>query len=186
MNFFYIFVIALALAMDAFTVSVGISLSLKELTRQQVFRISFHFGFFQFMMPIIGWGAGQYVMKSIQAVDHWVAFGLLLLIGFKMMYESIKKEKQREKKVIDQTKGFPLILLSVATSIDALAVGLSFAVLRVVILYPAIVIGIVAFLVTIIGAKIGPVLGQIFGRRAEFVGGLVLILIGAKILFEHL
>lgn len=186
MNFFLVFGVALALAMDAFAVSVGISLSLEGISKRQTFRLAFSFGFFQFMMPIIGWLAGQSILKYIQAVDHWVAFCLLLFIGVKMIYESFRKREKREGVNTDPTKGLSLFTLSIATSIDALAVGLSFAALHESILYPAVVIGFVAFLMTVLGAKLGPPLGQVIGKRAELAGGLILILIGIKILAEHL
>lgn len=188
MNFFIVFGVALALAMDAFAVSVGVGLSLEGITKRQTFRLAVHFGFFQFMMPIIGWLAGHSILIYIQAVDHWVAFGLLLFIGVKMIYESFKHgKKTKEGNVnVDPTKGLPIIILSVATSIDALAVGLSFAALHESILYPAVVFGLVAFLMTVLGTRLGPPLGQRIGRRAELAGGLILILIGAKILVEHL
>ncbi len=188
MNLFLVFGIALALAMDAFAVSVGVSLSLEGITKKQTFRLAIHFGFFQFMMPIAGWLAGNSFLKYIQAVDHWVAFGLLLFVGVKMIYESLKHgKKTKERNVnVDPTKGLSLLTLSVATSIDALAAGLSFAALNESILYPAVVFGLVAFLMTILGTKLGPPLGQRIGKKAELAGGLILILIGIKILAEHL
>ncbi|UCC38387.1 MAG: manganese efflux pump [Candidatus Aminicenantes bacterium] len=186
MNFFLVIVIALALAMDAFAVSIGVCLSLERITKKQTFRLAFCFGSFQFFMPLIGWFAGHNILKYIKALDHWVAFGLLTFIGSKMIFESFKRTKIPAKRNIDPTKGLSLLFLSIATSIDALAVGLSFAVLHVTIFYPAIVIGLVALLMTILGVKIGPILGQLIGKRAELLGGLILILIGVKILFEHL
>lgn len=186
MNIFIVFGVALALAMDAFAVSVGVSLSLEGITKKQTFRLAIHFGFFQFMMPIVGWLAGNSLLKHIQAIDHWIAFGLLLFIGVKMIYESFKHGKKAKEKNIDPTKGLPIIMLSVATSIDAFAVGLSFAALHESILYPAVVFSLVAFLMTILGTRLGPPLGQRIGKRAELAGGLILILIGIKILAEHL
>ena len=188
MNFFLVFGVALALAMDAFAVSVGISLSLEGISRRQMFRLAFHFGFFQFLMPILGWLAGLSVLTYIKAVDHWIAFGLLLFIGARMIYESFKrgKEKKEGNGNVDPTKGFSLFILSIATSIDALAVGLSFAVLHESILYPAVVIGMVAFLMTVMGIKSGPLLGRMIGKRAELLGGLILILVGIKILSDHI
>lgn len=186
MNFFIVIAVAFALAMDAFAVAVGVSLSLKEMTRRQAFRLAFLFGFFQFMMPILGWLAGQSLFRYIHAFDHWVAFGLLLFIGGRMAFESFRASEKAEKKVADPTKGLSLFILSLATSIDALAVGLSFAALHLTILYPAIVIGIICFLITAIGTKIGPVMGQLIGKRAELAGGLILIGIGIKILVDHI
>lgn len=186
MNFFIVLALALALAMDAFAVSVGLSLSLGKMTKSQTFRLSFHFGFFQFIMPVIGWLAGKNLIKYIQAVDHWVAFGLLLIIGGKMIYESFAQAERLEMRKSDPTKGFSLMLLSVATSIDALAVGVSLAALHFSIVYPAVIIGMVAFSMSVVGVKIGPLIGIIMGKRAELLGGLILVLIGAKILSDHL
>ena len=188
MNFIIVFGVALALAMDAFAVSVGVSLSLEGITKRQTFRLAFSLGFFQFMMPMVGWLAGNSLLKYIQAVDHWVAFGLLLFVGVKMIYESFKRgKKTKEGNVnVDPTKGLSLLTLSVATSIDALAAGLSLAALHESILYPAVVFGLVAFLMTILGTRLGPPLGQRIGKKAELAGGLILILIGIKILAEHL
>lgn len=187
MNFFLVFAIALALSMDAFAVSVGISLSQEAITKRQTLRLASHFGFFQFMMPLIGWQAAQNIlMRYIEPFDHWLAFSLLVIIGGKMIYESFKRGEESKSNKTDLTKGLSLIVLSVATSIDAFGVGLSLAALHVAILYPVIVIGLVAFFITVLGLKIGPFLGQLVGRRAEFLGGLILILIGVKTLSEHL
>ncbi len=186
MNLFIVLGIAFALAMDAFAVAVGVSLSLKGMTRRQAFRLALHFGFFQFMMPILGWLAGQGIFRYFHAFDHWVAFGLLLFIGGRMLLESFRASEKAGKKSADPTRGLSLFVLSLATSIDALAVGLSLAALHVTILYPAVVIGIICFLITAIGTKVGPLLGQVIGKRAELVGGLVLIGIGIKILIDHL
>jgi putative Mn2+ efflux pump MntP len=187
MNFFLVFVIALALAMDAFAVSVGISLSNEKITKQQTLRLASHFGFFQFMMPLIGWYAAQNILaRYIEPFDHWVAFSLLVIIGGKMIYESFKRTKKVKNTKADPTKGLSLLMLSLATSIDALAVGLSLAALHAAILYPAVVIGLVAFFMTVLGVNIGPFFGRIIGKRAELMGGLILILIGVKTLLDHL
>ena len=186
MNFFLVIFVALALAMDAFAVSIGLSVRPGGLGRIQSLRLAFFFGFFQFLMPLVGWLAGQGFLDQIQDVDHWVAFGLLLLIGGKMLVEAFRNKGAINKGTGDPTKGLTLILLSVATSIDALAVGLSFAAIQQKILYPAVVIGSGAFLMTLVGTKIGPLIGKMAGRWAEFSGGLILILIGVKILAEHL
>jgi putative Mn2+ efflux pump MntP len=187
MNFFLVLAVALALAMDAFAVSVGISLSLETITKQQTLRLASLFGFFQFVMPLVGWYAGQNILvRYIEPFDHWVAFSLLVIIGGKMTYESFKRGEKNKNTMSDPTKGLSLLLLSVATSIDALAVGLSLAALQVAILYPACIIGLVAFFMTILAVKIGPFFGRIIGQRAELMGGLILILIGVKTLLEHL
>jgi putative Mn2+ efflux pump MntP len=186
MNFFLVLAVAFALAMDAFAVSVGISLRPKGLTNKQTFRMAFHFGLFQFTMPLLGWQATRSILLGlIEPFDHWVAFGLLLIIGAKMIFEFFRASTETRNSQEDQTKGFSILMLSVATSIDALAVGMSLAALQVTILYPAAVIGVIAFLMTILGTRIGPLLGRLVGRGAELLGGLILILIGVKILLEH-
>lgn len=186
MKIFLVLPIALALGMDAFAVSVGLAVSQKGLSRNQVFRLATGFGLFQFLMPLLGWMAGQTIIESIKTVDHWVAFGLLAVVGTKMIYESFKSETSISNKDKDPTKGFVLLILSVATSIDALAVGLSFAALDLPVLIPSLIIGVVAFIMTIVGTKIGPLFGRLVGKRAELIGGSVLILIGIKILTDHL
>lgn len=186
MNVLFVLGVALALAMDAFAVAVGLSLARDGLRGAQSLRLAFHFGLFQFVMPIAGWAAGQTVVKFIADYDHWIAAGLLVFVGGKMIVESFHKEEEIERKAADMTKGFPLILLSVATSLDALAVGLSFGALRVPILLPAAVIGLVCFSVTMAGTKIGPWLGKLAGKWAEIAGGIVLLLIAVKILADHL
>jgi putative Mn2+ efflux pump MntP len=186
MSLLLILPIALGLAMDAFAVSVGVSVSQGGLSRSQVFRIAASFGVFQFMMPILGWLAGQTVIDIIKSLDHWVAFGLLLLIGAKMIFESFRGKEQSIKSDGDATKGAILVVLSVATSIDALAVGLGFAALDQPVLFPSIIIGVVAFLMTFAGTKIGPVIGSRIGKKAALIGGIILIVIGLKILADHL
>jgi putative Mn2+ efflux pump MntP len=187
MNFFLVLAVAFALAMDAFAVSVGISLRQERLSNRQIFRVAACFGFFQFMMPLLGWQATRSILLDfIEPVDHWVAFGLLLIIGAKMMFEFLRPGKETRNNQTDPTKGFSLFVLAVATSIDALAVGMGFAALQVNIFYPAVVIGIIAFLMTLIGTRIGPLFGRLVGRAAELLGGVILILIGVKILLEHL
>jgi putative Mn2+ efflux pump MntP len=185
-NLFLVIPIALALAMDAFAVSVGLSVLPGGLKKSQSLRLAVFFGFFQFLMPLIGWMAGHGFLDDIRDVDHWVAFGLLFLIGGKMVVESFRNRGLEKKVSGDPTKGVTLILLSVATSIDAFAVGLSFAAIQQKILYPSIIIGAVAFVMTLFGTKLGPTIGNIAGKRAELLGGFILIFIGIKILAEHL
>jgi putative Mn2+ efflux pump MntP len=186
MSLFLVFPVALALAMDAFAVSVGLSVRSGGLKRSQSLRLAFFFGFFQFLMPLIGWLAGRGFLDYIRDVDHWVAFGLLLLIGGKMVVHSFRSEGSEKKDAGDPTTGTTLILLSVATSIDAFAVGLSFAVLQQDVLFPSLIIGAVAFVMTLAGTKMGRAIGMLAGKRAELLGGLILIFIGIKILTEHL
>ncbi|MDD8020193.1 MAG: manganese efflux pump MntP family protein [Acidobacteriota bacterium] len=177
--------LALALAVDAFAVTVGLACALSGLKRSQAFRLAFSFGFFQFLMPVIGWLIGENLLKLISHYDHWVAFGLLVLIGGRMALESFRPgDKKYNGK--DLTRGWPLLTLAVATSLDALATGLSLPVLGLNVWVASLVIGLTAFIITLIGSRLGPALGQILGRRAELTGGLVLILIGCKILFDHL
>ena len=177
--------IAIGLAMDAFAVAIGAGLQLVEVTPRQTFRLAWHFGLFQAFMPVIGWLAGRTLVQYIAPVDHWIAFGLLAFIGGKMVYEAFQ-ENGDEADACDPTRGLRLVMLSIATSIDALAVGLSLAVLGVSIWYPALVIGIVAGVLTTIGLDLGKRFGALLGRRMEVVGGLILIGIGVKILVEHL
>jgi putative Mn2+ efflux pump MntP len=185
-NFLLILGIALALAMDAFAVSLGLGLSLRPASNVQTFRLAFSFGLSQFLMPILGWSAGERLIQHIARYDHWVAFLLLLAVGGKMIFESLNLQKNSQNRQNDPTRGLPLLFLSIATSLDSLAVGLSLAALRAAIVFPAAVIGVVAFLMTVLGMRIGPALGKIIGRRAELLGGTVLILIGIKILADHL
>jgi len=177
--------VAVGLAMDAFAVSIGAGLTLKTVDARQTFRLAWHFGLFQALMPIIGWLAGLSVERWIAPVDHWIAFGLLAVIGCKMIHEALKDDDEETRRG-DPTKGWSLVLLSVATSIDALAVGLSLALLDVSIWWPAVVIGLVAGAFTTMGMQLGKRFGGLLGRRMEVVGGIVLIAIGVKILVEHL
>jgi putative Mn2+ efflux pump MntP len=177
--------IAVALAMDAFAVSIAAGVTLKNVSFRQTFRLSWHFGLFQALMPIIGWSAGSTVRVYIEAYDHWIAFGLLSIIGLKMIREAFKADDTQKKK--DPTKGMMLVILSLATSIDALAVGLSLSMLNVGIWLPACIIGIVAGSFTIVGIQFGRRIGSAIklGLYAEVFGGVVLIIIGFNILREH-
>jgi putative Mn2+ efflux pump MntP len=177
--------ISIGLAMDAFAVAIGAGLTLKTVSARQTFRLAWHFGLFQALMPVIGWLAGLSVAEWIAPVDHWIAFGLLAAIGGKMIYEALSGDGEEAERR-DPTKGWSLILLSIATSIDALAVGLSLALLGLSIWWPALVIGLVAGAFTTLGLQLGKRFGALLGRRMEVVGGLILIGIGVKILVEHL
>ena len=171
--------------MDALAVAIATGIVLGNVSGRQTFRLSFHFGLFQFLMPVIGWLAGLSVERYLSGYDHWLAFGLLAFIGSKMIYEALRGNGD-EKVASDPTRGGSLVVLSVATSVDALAVGLSLGVLRVRIWYPAVVIGLVAAALTAAGLHLGGRIGQRFGRKMEIAGGLVLIGIGFKILLQHL
>ncbi len=179
-----IILLAVALSVDAFSVAIGIGATNNKKSWMPVWRLSLSFGLFQFAMPLIGWLAGSTVVEIIAGFDHWITFALLVFIGGKMIMEGFEKEKDGEK--ADQTLGWPLLMLSIATSIDALAVGFSFSLLKTPILFPAVVIGVVCFGMTAIGMVFGKWLAKLFGRKVEIFGGLVLIAIGVKILAEHL
>ncbi len=179
-----LFGIALALAMDAFAVALAAGAVVAPVTRRHLFRLGFHFGLFQALMPVVGWLAGLTLRSSIEAYDHWIAFGLLALIGGKMIREALAPERE-EPPAGDPTRGWTLVMLSVATSIDALAVGLTLAMLGVEIWLPSLVIGLVAGILTVAGMRLGDRVGSLWGKRVEIFGGLVLLAIGFKILFEH-
>jgi manganese efflux pump family protein len=173
--------IAVGLAMDAFAVSIAAGLAVSSVTPRHVFRIGFHFGLFQFMMPVIGWLAGTQLAAYFGRYDHWVAFALLVYVGGRMLWEA-RSEKKAEESGRDPTRGMMLVTLSVATSLDALAVGMSMAMLGVRVWIPAIVIGIVTAALSAIGITFGGRIGPRWERWAEAAGGIVLILIGFKIL----
>jgi manganese efflux pump family protein len=185
MSIIWILGLAVALAMDCFAITLGMACGSRGLTMRQAVRMGVYFGGFQFFMPVIGWFAGDRALALIKNFDHWVAFGLLALIGGRMIYESFTMSDEEKACRPDQTRGSRLLVLALATSIDALAVGLSLGVVRTGILYPAIVIGVTSFVMTLVGARLGPALGRVIGKRAELAGGLILIGIGVKILFEH-
>ena len=176
--------VAVGLAMDAFAVSIVAGLTIERLTRRHVFRLAFHFGLFQFMMPVLGWLAGRSVARHVIAYDHWVAFALLGLIGGKMLWEA--RSPQAPQCTGDPTRGWMLVVLSLATSVDALAVGLSMALMGISVLLPSVVIGIVAAAMTTTGICFGSRFGRRSGRFARILGGVVLIGIGVRILVLHL
>jgi manganese efflux pump family protein len=183
MDWITILGIAVALAMDAFAVALAAGAVLNPLTGRHLFRFGFHFGLFQALMPIAGWAMGIAVQKWISAYDHWIAFVLLAFVGGRMILEAF--EDKEEKGASDPTRGVTMIILSIATSIDALAVGLSLAMLNVSVWVPAAVIGVVASVLTVVGMLLGRRLGANWGKRVEVCGGIVLCGIGLKILLEH-
>ena len=176
--------IAFGLAMDALAVSIAVGMSGAADSGRPKFRMAFHFGLFQFMMPILGWLAGKELVAYIAAYDHWVAFALLAFVGGKMLNDARSEKKVTSR--TDPTRGLMLVTLSVATSIDALAVGLSMAFMQVSVWTASVVIGIVAGTLSAVGVHSGSRLGPRCGRWAELVGGCVLLLIGARILLTHL
>lgn len=186
MNLLTIIGIAVGLAMDAFAVAIAVGCMLPRLTFRHYFRLSFHFGLFQALMPLCGWYLGTKVEHLIGGIDHWAAFGLLAIIGAKMIQESRSPNKGLNTALKDPTRKWSLMILSIATSVDAFAVGLSIALLRVEILTPVVIIGIVALAFTIGGMLCGSRLGGYLGKRAELWGGILLIAIGLRILLVHL
>jgi len=190
MSFFTIFLIALGLSMDAFAVSVSNGIAAYNFTKKHAFKIGFYFGLFQFMMPILGWFLGISVKGYVEIFDHWIAFGLLLIIGSNMIIESIKgdsKDCNVCRKSADEFLSVKcLVFQAIATSIDALAIGISFAILNINIIYASAIIGLVAFFISFGGGILGKKLGAILKQKAEIFGGIILIIIGLKILYEHL
>jgi putative Mn2+ efflux pump MntP len=178
--------LAVALAMDAFAVAIVTGLTLTVMTRRHVFRLAFHFGLFQALMPVLGWLAGTAVHRYISAFDHWIAFGLLGFVGGKMLWGVAHGDQGKAPAENDPTSGWSLVVLSVATSVDALAVGLSLAMVGSTIVVPVLVIGLVAATFTAAGMVLGRRIGALWGKRVEVLGGLILIGIGIKILVEHL
>ncbi|OGN96852.1 MAG: hypothetical protein A2Y89_01415 [Chloroflexi bacterium RBG_13_51_18] len=184
-GFTSILIIAIGLSADCFAVALSSSIAVKRFTLGRFLRFPLSFGIFQALMIVIGWLAGRTIIDLISNYDHWLAFGLLAVIGGKMVWEAFHEEdEEKEKKSINGW--LTLFALSVATSIDSLAVGLSFAFLKTDILLAGITVGVTAFIITVVAQLIGEKVGSLVGKRAELVGGLILIGIGIKILLEHL
>jgi len=181
-----ILIIALALAVDAFAVALAAGITLPWVGKRHTFRLAWHFGLFQAGMNILGWGAGLTVRSYIERFDHWLAFALLAFVGGRMVVEALSLKDEGEE-ANDPTRGRTLVMLSVATSIDSLAVGLSFAVLKISVWFPALIIGVVASFLTGIGLHLGRIVGSAsrLGTKVEVGGGLVLIGIGLQLLHEH-
>jgi len=203
MDIISIALIAVGLSMDAFAVSVSNGIIIREVKLQHALKIALYFGVFQALMPLAGWLAGSQFKDYITSIDHWIAFLLLAIIGGKMIHEAYKENcevcdtgddicevavsSQSEAVAVeDPLRMGRLLVLAVATSIDALAVGISFAFLNVSILWSAVMIGSITFVICVAGVYIGKRFGCLFQKRAEIAGGAILILIGAKILVEHL
>lgn len=175
--------IAIGLGMDAFTVSICKGISMPKMNWVKAIIIGLYFGVFQALMPVIGFTVGKAFEEFVTAVDHWIAFVLLLIIGIKMIIDAFKDENIR----INDSIGWKVMtILAIATSIDALAVGITFAFLKVNLIFAVFIIGIITFILCIIGTKIGNAFGNKYEDKAEILGGIVLILIGTKILLEHL
>ena len=183
MTFFELLLIAIGLSMDAFSVSICKGLTTKKFSWRMALVCGLWFGLFQALMPIIGYFLGAQFQEMIEVYDHWIAFGLLFLIGANMIREAVWGTEEEQ----DGSLGFrTMILLAIATSIDALAVGVSFACIQVKLWSSVLIIGTITFLFSVLGVKIGNVFGSKYEKSAEVVGGIILILIGLKILLEHL
>ncbi len=178
------FFVAVGLAMDAFAVSLGVGTGGRATDFRSKFRLSFHFGFFQCMMTVVGWLLGNTVAAFINGIDHWVALALLSYVGINMLHSGLSKNKEFFS--ADPSRGKTLLMLCVATSIDALAVGISMAMIRAEVWIPSLIIGVVCLVLSAVGLFAGARLGEKFGKRMEILGGLILIGIGLRVLFTHI
>ncbi len=185
MSWFSLLAIGIALAMDAFAVAIVTGLTLKALTHRHLFRLGFHFGIFQAGMLATGWYIGSAVQKLVAAADHWVAFILLLMVGGNIIRNAFRGEESACSPA-DPTAGWQLVMLSFATSIDAFAVGLSLAIIGSAISRAALVVGLTAAVFTLAGMMLGRRIGAFWGRRVEVLGGVILIAIGIRIVWQHL
>lgn len=184
MDFGAIVCIALGLAMDAFAVAIASGVIIKNQRQRHALRFGLSFGLFQMFMPVVGWSAGLIFRPLVSTVDHFIAFGLLSAMGIKMIYEALQLDEwERSERSFTV---YVLLGLSIATSIDALVIGMSFAFLNISIVKPVMVIGVITFFLTYMGIFIGNKFGKVFENKIEILGGLILIGIGFKILIEHL
>lgn len=183
MGILEIFLISIGLAMDAFAVSVCKGLSMKKMNWKKAIIVGAYFGLFQGLMPVLGYLLGTTFEDLITKIDHWVAFALLGLIGLNMIKEAFNKDNESFNDCVNFKT---MIILAIATSIDALAIGITFAFLKANLLLAIIMIGIITFILSVLGVKIGNKFGNKYEKKAEFTGGLILILMGLKILLEHL
>ena len=183
MGILEVLLIAIGLAMDAFAVSVCKGLSMKKMSWKKAIIVGLYFGTFQGLMPVIGYFLGTTFETLVTQIDHWIAFALLSFIGINMLKEAFSKDTENCNDNVDFKT---MIVLAIATSIDALAIGITFAFLKVNLIVSVLMIGIITFILSVIGVKIGNKFGDKYERKAETVGGLILILMGIKILLEHL
>jgi putative Mn2+ efflux pump MntP len=183
MSIFSIFLIALALAMDAFAVSISSGIAISRMKIRHAFLIASFFGVFQGLMPFIGWHAGQGIKIFVASWDHWIAFFLLLFVGVRIIYEACRT--QSNEKRYDPLNIYVLFFLSIATSIDALAVGLTLSFADLSIMLPILIIGVVTFVMSFVGTYVGAVFGHLLEKKVEIAAGLLLIGIGVKILLQH-
>lgn len=186
MSIWEILLIGLSVSADAFAVAMCKGVEMKKFRLKYALLIALFFGGFQMLMPLIGWAVASVFEKYITAFDHWIAFGLLAILGGKMIFDSFKKEPESEEEQVLKLGLKTLLLMALATSIDALAVGVTFAFLQVNIWIAISLIGATTFCFSVIGVLIGTKIGDKFKNKAEFVGGLILVLLGLKILLEHL
>ena len=186
MSILALIILALGLSMDSFAVSLSSGVALKPFKISNVLKIALYLSFFQAVMPVIGWFLGVGFVDIIHSIDHWIAFVLLLFLGGKMIFDVISPKEEEEQCCFNPTKTTTLIQMSIATSIDALAVGVSFACLKVQIVWAVLFIGVITFALSAVGVKVGSIFGAKYKSKAEFAGGLVLIIIGVKILLEGL
>ncbi len=184
MEIFTIILIAIGLSFDTFAISVSSGLIKKEIVFCNAVKIAFVLAFFQGLMPLLGWFAGLVIRDTINSIDHWIAFGLLALLGLKMIRDSFKKET--EKKETDPLNFKVMIAMAIATSIDALVVGVSFSIIDIPITLSVIIIGIVTFVISMLGILFGKRTARSLGSKIEILGGLILIGIGTKILIQHI
>jgi len=182
MPFIELLLISLSMAMDAFAVCLAAGTLESIHGPRALFRLSFHFGLFQFIMPVIGWLLGATIQPLVRSYTDWIAFVLLVSVGVHMLYTSLFGATNRST---DPSRGWTMVLLSMAVSMDALVVGVSLGVLGIFVWYPAILIGVVTGVLSLIGLRIGRIVGKKFGKPVEIIGGLVLIGIGLRILFLH-
>lgn len=181
-SIYTVIMIGVGLSMDAFAVSITSGVCVKEMKTISAVKIALFFGIFQMIMPIFGWFLGKYFAEMLYEIDHWIAFTILVFLGAKMIYESRKEEKKCPNFLNNKV----LFFLSLATSIDAFAIGLTFAFLKTSIVLPVIIIGIITFTISFSGIFIGKKFGDKLGNKAEIIGGLILIIIGIRILVIHM
>jgi putative Mn2+ efflux pump MntP len=185
MSPFGMLAIAIALAMDAFAVAIVTGLTVRHLTNRHFFRLAFHFGIFQSGMFAGGWFFGNAIHNTVERFDHWIAFALLTAVGINIIRESIRSNRIGHAPA-DPTTGWQLVMLSFATSLDALAVGFSLAMITTLVTATALAIGLTTAAFTLTGMLLGHRIGRLWGRRVEIFGGVILMVIGLKILWDHL
>ncbi len=183
MDFFVIFLVALSLSIDTFAISVSSGLAYQEITFLEACKIAITLAFFQTMMPLAGWGLGEQIKVYIESFDHWIAFILLFILGIKMISEAFK---ENEEKQFNPLNPFTMITMAIATSIDALAVGFTFSLIYLPIIYSAVIIGFVTYFASMLGILLGKKVTFKNTRWIDLLGGVILISIGIKILLEHI